>query len=73
VVNSQAQLLEIVAALGTAGGLAHLLNGRDEQGDEDCNNGDHHQQLDQGEGGTHRLTTPMVWLHRQPSKEHDSY
>jgi hypothetical protein len=48
-VSRQGELLEIVLALGSAGGLAHLLHGRQQQTDEHRNNGNHDQQLDQGE------------------------
>jgi hypothetical protein len=49
VVNGQPQLLEIVLALGATGGLASLLDSRQKQGHEDSNDGDHHQELDEGE------------------------
>src|SRR5262249_26650869 len=48
-VHGQAELLEVVLALQAGGGLAHLLDGGHEQADQDGNNGDHHQQLDEGE------------------------
>src|SRR5262249_43958207 len=48
-VQRQADLFEVVGALGPAGGLASLLDGRHEQPDEDGNDGDDHQQLDQRE------------------------
>ena len=47
--HGQAQLLQVVGALGAAGGLAGRLDRRQEQGDQDRDDGDHHQQLDQGE------------------------
>src|SRR5262249_968867 len=50
--HGQANLLEIVLALRPAGGLAHLLHGRHEQTDQHGNDGNHHQQLDQGKGRT---------------------
>jgi hypothetical protein len=49
VVRSQSNLLEIVAALNPSGGLSDLLDGWQEQADEDANDGNHHQQLDQRE------------------------
>ena len=36
VVHGQADLFEVVLALGAAGRLAHLLDGRQEEADEDC-------------------------------------
>ena len=56
VVAGQADLLEIVGALRAAGGLAHVLHGRQEQADQDGDDGDHHQQFDEREGET------WVWL-----------
>ena len=54
VVQSQADLLQVVGALGAAGGLAGRLHGGKQQRDQDGDDGDHHQQLDQGE-------TPTSW------------
>src|SRR5262249_31109681 len=48
-VDGQADLLEVVLALGAAGGLADLLDGGEQEADEDGDDGDHHQQLDQRE------------------------
>src|SRR5262249_57831494 len=50
-VAGQAQLLEVVGALQPRGGLAHLLDGGQQEADEHGDDGDHHQQLDQREGG----------------------
>src|SRR5262245_56453777 len=52
VVEGEAELLEVVAALHASGGLAHLLDGWQEKTDEDGNDGDHNKKLDQREGGT---------------------
>src|SRR5207253_7295852 len=49
VVEGEADLLEVVRTLGACGGLTDLLDGRDEQADENGDDGDHHQQLDQRE------------------------
>ena len=49
IVDRQADLLEVVDALGAAGRLAGRLDGGQEQADQDGDDGDHHQQLDQGE------------------------
>jgi hypothetical protein len=46
-VQGQADLLQIVHALGTVGGLAHFLDGGQQQAHQNCNNGDHNQQFDQ--------------------------
>src|SRR5262249_7865212 len=48
VVQGDAHLFEVVGALGAVGGVADLLHGRQEQRDQDADDGDHHQQLDQG-------------------------
>ena len=47
--QGEADLLEVVDALRPAGGLAGRLHGGQQQGDEDRNDGDHDQELDQGE------------------------
>jgi len=49
VVQCQANLLEVVLALGAGSGFAHFLHRRNQEGDEDGDDGDHHQQFDQGE------------------------
>src|SRR5437867_1778529 len=51
VVDAQADLLEVVAALDPPGRLATLLYGGQQQRHEDADDGDHDEQLDQGEGG----------------------
>ena len=56
VVDGERELLEVVAALHAGGGLADLLDGRQQEADEDGDDGDHHQQLDQRERPP--LTTP---------------
>ena len=48
-VHRQRHLLEVVGSSDAGGGFADLLHGRQEQADEDGDDGDHHQQLDQGE------------------------
>src|SRR5205085_11752882 len=47
--GGQRDLLEVVAALDALGGRAHLLDGGDEQADQDGDDRDDHQQLDQRE------------------------
>jgi hypothetical protein len=47
VVKSEANLLEIIFALSSAGSFPRLLNGRQQQCHQNCNDGDHHQQLNQ--------------------------
>jgi hypothetical protein len=49
-VKGQANLFHIVDTLGTSRAGARLLDRRDKQSNEDRNDGDHHEQLDQGEG-----------------------
>ena len=45
--QGQADLLEVVGALSPSRGLASRLDRRQEQGDQDRDDRDHHQQLDQ--------------------------
>jgi hypothetical protein len=49
VVQGQADLLEIVRAARPPGGFPRLLNGGQQQRDQDRDNRDHHQQFNQGE------------------------
>ena len=56
-VHREAELLEIVDALGACSRLTHLLHGRHQQRDQDRNDGDDDEQFDQGEAlsfGTER-------------------
>src|SRR5262249_61648707 len=50
--DRQADLLEVVPAGGPHGGLADLLDGRQEQADQDRDDGNDHQQLDQSHAAT---------------------
>ncbi len=50
VVQGQADVLQIAAALNAVGGLAYLLHRRQQDADEHSDDGEHHQQLDQREG-----------------------
>src|SRR5207249_860529 len=59
-VHGQANLLEIVRAAHTVGGLAHLLNGGQEQANEHSNNRNHYQQFDQSKAAA-AATTPSHW------------
>lgn len=45
--ESQTNLLEIIAALSPPGGFACLLNSWQQESDEDGNNGNDHEQLNQ--------------------------
>src|SRR5205814_499252 len=53
-VAGDAKLLEVVGALHAGGGFADLLDGGEQESDEDGYDGDHHQQLDQREA-THAI------------------
>jgi len=47
--HGQAELFEVILALRHVSRLAHLLDGRQEQANEDGDDGNHHQELDQRE------------------------
>src|SRR5262249_62380646 len=49
VVGRQADLLEVVLALQAIGSLPDLLDGREQEANEDCNNGDDDEQLNKCE------------------------
>jgi hypothetical protein len=49
VVGGQAELLEVVGALDAGGGLADLLDGGQQQADQDGDDGDDDEQFDEGE------------------------
>src|SRR5262249_37801427 len=59
VVTGEPDLFQVVLAPGTAGGLAHLLHGWQEQADEYGDDGDDDEQLDQGEA-------PALTAHERP-------
>jgi hypothetical protein len=48
-VDRDADLLQVVDALGTSGGFSRRLHGGQQKGDQNRDDGDHHQQFDQGE------------------------
>ena len=50
IVDRQCDLLEVVAALSASRRFAGLLHGRQEQGDQDRDDGDHNEEFDEGEG-----------------------
>ena len=52
VVQGEADLLEVVDALGTPGRLARRLHGGQQQGDQHGDDRDDHQQFDQREAST---------------------
>jgi hypothetical protein len=51
-VERQAELLHVVTALGAPGCFASRLHGRQQERDQNCDDGDHDQQLDQRETAT---------------------
>src|SRR5262249_42618667 len=55
-VQGQAQLLHVVLTLGPSGGGADLLDGRQQQADQDGDDGNHHQKLDESKTSTARLS-----------------
>ena len=56
VVQGKALLLHVVHALSAGSSFPDLLNGRQQQANEDGNDRDHHQKLDQREATTDRRT-----------------
>jgi len=58
-VRREAELVHVVDAGRAAGGLADLLDGGEQQADEDGDDGDHHQQLDQREPTSTRPSHPF--------------
>jgi hypothetical protein len=58
-VHRQADLLEVIAALGAAGRFAGRLHGRQEQSHEHADDRDHHQQFHQRES-----SAPKIGRHR---------
>src|SRR5262249_27766770 len=64
VVQGQADLLEVIPALGVDRRLASLLDRRQQQADQGADDGDHHQQLDQRKTQSHSsLRAPLRSLH----------
>jgi hypothetical protein len=53
--KSQSDLPKVVLALEAAGGFAHLLDRRQQHAGHNQQNGDHHQNLDQGQA------RPALW------------
>jgi hypothetical protein len=51
IVHRQGKLLEVVGALRSPRRLARGLHGRQQQRDEDANDGNYHQQFNQGKAG----------------------
>ena len=49
VMKGQADLLEIVLTLSASGSFSCLLNGRQQQSNQDCYDGDHDKQFNQRE------------------------
>jgi hypothetical protein len=47
IVDRETQLLEIVCALGPPGCFSRRLDSRQEKGDQNSNDSDHHQQLNE--------------------------
>src|SRR5690606_7341152 len=74
VMDRQGQLLEVVLALRAASGLACLLNGGQEQGDEDRDNSDHDQQFDEGEPSTcsRRMAPEDAPIHDKDSQKRET-
>src|ERR1700737_4184010 len=48
IVDGKANLLEVVGTTYPIGGLAHFLHRREKQSNQHADDGNHHQQLDQG-------------------------
>ena len=58
----QADLLEVIGALGPPGRLPRRLDRRQQQGNQDADDGDHHQKLDQRKAFPKKHPTrPLPW------------
>jgi hypothetical protein len=64
---SEGQLFEIVGALAAGRRLSNLLDGWDQERDQDANDGDHDQQLDEREGAA--LLLPASYARHGKSSE----
>jgi hypothetical protein len=71
VVHGQADLLEVVLTLQTAGGLAHLLHGGQEQAQQDGDDGNDDEQLDEREGLADSHGDPLGGTTREGHKDYD--
>ncbi len=60
VVQRQANLLEVIPALKSPGGFPGRLHRGEQERDQDTDDGDHHQQFDQGERTVRQWGTPVV-------------
>jgi len=69
VVQRQADLFEVVGAAHAGGGLADLLDGGEEEADQDGDDRYHLQQLDQREGAARRADERAGERHRSTSCE----
>jgi hypothetical protein len=56
--DREADLLEVVLALGAVGRLADLLDGRQQQAHQHRNDRDHDEQLDERERRAPQMTLP---------------
>jgi hypothetical protein len=66
VVQRKANLLEVVKTLDAVGGFSDLLHGRDQEPNQDGDDGNHHEQLNQGE------TLPAAGTQPRSNLEHDT-
>lgn len=63
VVYCQSELLEVVLALRSAGGFACLLDGGQQDGNKDRNNGDDDEKLDKSEAYSALVTKRRIRAH----------
>ena len=68
IVHGQADLLQIVDALGPPSGFACRLNGREQQRNQDRDDGDDYQKLDQGKTASSGLPHERVPYERRNRK-----
>jgi hypothetical protein len=66
-VHAQAHLLEVVAALRAGRGRPHLLDGRQQQADQDGDDRNDDEQLDQREAAPTGPGTGPSEVHAKPS------
>jgi len=71
-VQTQPELLHVVHALGTSGGLPDLLDGRQQEADQHGDDGDHHEQFDERERAPAERVTSHRGILTRAKMRHDT-